>query len=218
MAWVLRFYGSTIGKKIVMAVTGVILVGFVLGHVTGNLLVYRGPDALNAYAALVKSSAVVLWGVRLTLLAAVGLHILSAVQLTRLARAARPAGYDTLRSRADTFSAHTMRWGGVALVIFLVYHILHFTTGTVHPSFDVHDVYGNVIWGFQVPWVAGFYIVAMVALGLHLHHGIWSLFQTLGVNHPHVNTGRKRIAAVVALLVSAGFIAIPVGVLAGVLK
>lgn len=218
MAWLGRFYGSTIGKKIVMAVTGVLLVGFVIGHVTGNLLIYRGPEALNNYSAFLKSSAVVLWSVRSALLVAVGLHIHSAYSLTRLARAARPARYNRLRTQADTWSARTMRVGGVVLLVFIVFHILHYTTGTVHPAFDEHDVYGNELVGFHMPWVVAFYVVAMVALGLHLHHGIWSMLQTLGINHPQVNAGRRRIALVIAVLVAGGFIAIPLGVAFGLVR
>ena len=213
MHWLGRFYGSTIGKKVVMAVTGIIFTGFVVGHVAGNLLVYKSPEALNAYAAFLKSSAVVLWSVRITLLASVLLHAHAAWSLTRLARAARSSSYDRLQHRAGTWSGYTMRWGGVLLLVFIVYHLLHFTVGSVHPAFRPTDVYANVIAGFRVPWVAAFYLAAMVALALHLHHGVWSFFQTLGINHPHLNAARRGLAALLAILVPAGFIAIVLGVL-----
>ena len=218
MGWVRTFYRSTIGKKIVMALTGIILVGFVTGHMAGNLLVFKGPEALNAYGELLKSSGPILWTVRLVLLASVGLHILAAWSLTRLNRAARPAGYERQTKQVSTFSALSLRIGGVVLVLFIVFHLLHFTVGTVHPAFSPTDAYNNEMIGFSVPAVAAFYLVAMVALGLHLHHGIWSLFQTLGWNHPHVNPVRRWIATVLAVVVSLGFASIPLAVAFGLVQ
>lgn len=215
MGWVRSFYRSTIGKKVVMAATGLIGVGFVAGHLLGNLLVYRSPEATNAYAAFLKSNLAFLWAVRLVLLGAVALHIHAAWSLTRLAASARPDGYDRHTLRAATLSARSLRIGGVILLVFLVFHLLHFTTGTVHPAFSPTDVYGNVIIGFGVPAVAAFYVLAMAALGLHLHHGVWSLFQTLGWNHPHVNPLRRRLATVLAVAVAAGFASIPLAIAFG---
>ncbi len=200
-----------------MAVTGAVLVAFVVGHVGGNLLVFRGPDAMNAYAAFLKGSAAVLWSVRLVLLACIGLHVHAAWSLTRQNRAARPARYAALERQSATFSAVSLRVGGVVLLVFVVFHILHFTTGTLHPRFDGHDAYGNVIIGFGVPVVAMFYLLAMVALALHLHHGVWSLFQTLGWNHPHLNPLRRGGATALALLIPAGFSAIVLAVAFGLL-
>jgi succinate dehydrogenase / fumarate reductase, cytochrome b subunit len=217
MGWVVEFYRSTIGKKIVMAVTGVVLVGYVVVHVLGNLLVFRGPEAINAYAELLKSSALVLWSVRAILLTAVVLHIHAAWSLTRLDLAARPERYERLVRQSSTWSARSMRVGGVILLVFVVFHLLHFTTGTVHPAFSPLDVYNNVLIGFGITWVVVFYVVAMLALGLHLHHGIWSAFQTLGLNHPHMNPARRTLATVVAILVAAGFISIPLAVAFGLL-
>lgn len=201
-----------------MAVTGTVLVLFVIVHVSGNLLMFRGPEAMNGYAALLKSSAAILWSVRLVLLASVGLHVHAAWSLTRQNRAARPAGYVRLERQAATFSAVSLRIGGVVLLAFIIFHLLHFTTGTVHPQFDAHDPYGNVIIGFGVPAVVVFYLVAMAALALHLHHGIWSLFQTMGWNHPHVNPARRRLATALALLVPAGFSAIVLATAFGVIQ
>ena len=149
-----------------MAVTGLLLVGFVLGHMAGNLLVFKGPEALNGYGAFLKSSALVLWTVRLGLLAAVGLHVWAALTLIRLNQASRPVAYAKRVPQASTRSARLMRVGGILLLVFIVFHLLHFTTGTIHPgyTFSHTDVYGNVVSSFQVPWVALFYIVAMVAL------------------------------------------------------
>ena len=213
-----RFLRSTVGRKVVMGVTGLILVGFVVGHVSGNLLVFKGPEALNAYSAFLKQSLPVLYAVRVGLLATVGLHIWAAYSLTRLDLASRPVSYSRFNPQVSTLAARTMRWGGVLLLVFIVYHLLHLTVGSVHPGFSHTDVYGNVITGFHVTWVAVFYIVAMVALGAHLYHGVWSFFQTMGWNHPRYNAARRRVATALAVLVALGFIAIPAAVLGGVLR
>jgi succinate dehydrogenase / fumarate reductase cytochrome b subunit len=218
LGWLGSFYGSTIGKKVVMALTGLVLVGYLVVHVTGNLLMFRGPEAINRYAAFLKSSAVFLWTVRVLVFGSLLLHVHAAWKLTLLNRAARPARYARRERRAATWSALSLRVGGVVLLAFFIFHILHFTTGTVHPRFDVHDVYRNVIIGLRVPAVAGFYLVAMIALGLHLHHGFWSLFQTIGLNHPHVNPVRRILGTALALLVPLGFILIVLAVLLGRLR
>jgi succinate dehydrogenase cytochrome b subunit len=218
MGWIGGFYRSTIGRKVVMAVSGIILVGFVMLHMSGNLLAFRGPEALDSYSHLLQSSAVLLWGTRSVLLLAAALHIHSAWSLTRDARAARPIGYARREVLTATLGARTMRWGGVLLMVFIVFHLLHFTTGTVHPDFVRGAVYQNLVIGLSVPAVAIFYLAAMVALSLHLRHGVWSLFQTLGVSHPHLDVGRKRLATVLAVVIPAGFAAIPVAVLFGWLR
>jgi succinate dehydrogenase / fumarate reductase, cytochrome b subunit len=216
--WIRRFYGSVIGKKVVMAVTGAVLVGFLVVHMAGNLLAFQGPAALNDYSAFLKSSLPVLWGARLVLLASAVLHIHAALALTVLARGARPAPYARLRPRASTVASRLMRAGGVLLAAFIVFHLLHFTTGTLHPDFAGHDVYRNVVTGFQSRPVALFYLVALVALAFHIQHGVWSLFQTLGLNHPHVNGVRRGLARALAVALGLGFAAIPVAVLAGLLQ
>jgi len=218
MGWFGGFYRSTIGRKVVMAVSGVILVGFVTIHMTGNLLAFRGPAALDSYSHLLQSSAVILWGIRAVLLVAVLFHVHSAWSLTRDARAARPTRYARREILSSTPGARTMRWGGVLLLIFIVYHLLHFTTGTVHPDFVRGEVYANLVTGLRVPAVAIFYLVAMIALSLHLSHGVWSLFQTVGVSHPHLERGRRRLATLLAIVIPAGFAAIPVAVLFGWLR
>ena len=201
-----------------MAVTGAVLVGFLLVHVSGNLLMFKGPEAMNAYAAFLKGSAAVLWSVRVALLVAVALHVHAAWSLTMQNRAARPAGYQALKRQSATLSAVSLRIGGVILLAFILFHLLHFTTGTLHPLFDVHDPYGNVVIGFSVPAVVVFYLVAMAALALHLHHGIWSLFQTLGWTHPHVNPLRRRVATLLSVLVPVGFSAIVLAVAFGAIQ
>ena len=218
MGWIGGFYRSTIGRKIAMAVSGIVLVVFVMGHMTGNLLAFQGRARLDAYSHFLQSSAPVLWTVRAVLFLAAIVHIHSALTLTRDARAARPAGYARREVLAATAGARTMRWGGVLLLVFIVYHLLHFTTGTLHPDFVRGQVYDNLVIGLSVPAVAVFYLVAMLALALHLSHGVWSLFQTLGVSHPHLERGRRALALLLALVVPAGFAAIPLAVLLGWLR
>ena len=201
-----------------MAVTGVVLVGFLVFHVSGNLLMFKGSEAMNAYAAFLKGSAAVLWTVRVVLLVSLVLHVHAAWSLTMQNRAARPAGYAQLTRQSATFSALSLRVGGVILLAFIIFHILHFTTGQLHPMFDVHDAYGNVIVGFSVPAVVVFYLIAMAALALHLHHGIWSFFQTMGWSHPHLNPLRRRVATLLSILVPVGFVAIVLAVAFGAIQ
>jgi len=180
------FWRSSIGRKVVMAVTGAILFGFVLGHLAGNLTVYLGPEALNGYAVFLRQflHGAGLWIARAVLLLSVILHIWSATSLTLSSRAARPVGYRERQWTESTYASRTMRWSGVIILLFVIYHLLHFTFGTVHPSFVEGDVYHNFVTGFQSVPVSIAYIVAMIFLGLHLRHGVWSMFQTLGVSHP----------------------------------
>ena len=217
--WLGRFYGSVIGKKVVMALTGIVMVGFVTVHMSGNLLAYKSAASLDAYAAFLKSSAVVLWGTRLILLGSVVLHVHAAFSLSRLAAKARPSRYAALHRQASTWSARVMRTGGVVLAAFIVFHILHFTTGTILPSrFVEGGVYGNVLQSFSIAWVAAFYVVAMVALAFHLHHGVWSVFQTLGASHPNLRGARRGLALLLAVAIPLGFVAVPLGVAFGLLR
>ena len=218
MGWIGGFYRSTIGRKVVMAVSGIILTAFVLLHMSGNLLAFKGPAALDEYSHLLQRSALILWGVRSVLLLAAAFHVHSAWTLRRDARAARPVEYARREVLVSTLGARTMRWTGVLLLGFIVFHLLHLTTGTLHPEFVRGEVYNNLVIGLDVPAVAGFYLAAMLALSLHLGHGVWSVFQTLGVTHPHLERGRRRFAMVVAVLIPAGFAAIPLAVLLGWLR
>lgn len=217
MNWIADFFGSSIGKKVVMAVTGVALFGFVLGHMTGNLLLYQGPEALNAYGEFLQASPL-LWPARIGLLALVGIHIWASTSLTLQNRAARPVSYRELEPNASTYASRTMWWSGPILALFIVYHLLHFTVGSAHPDFVRGDVYHNVVTGFAVPWVAGFYVVAMLCLGLHLRHGVWSMLQSVGLSHPRYDQLRKHAATVFAALVVVGNISFPVAVLTGFVK
>ena len=218
MTWALTFYSSSIGKKVVMAITGLVLFGYVIGHVLGNLQVFMGASQLNEYAAMLKANAALLWGVRIVLLVSVILHIVAAVQLTRMNWRSRPDGYYYKDVIQADYAARTMRWSGVIIAVFVIYHLLHLTTGTVHPQFDAHDVYRNVIIGFRVWPVALFYIIAMVALAFHLWHGIWSMFQTLGLVNPKSDKIIHRLAAIATLAIAIGFISIPMAVLAGLIS
>jgi succinate dehydrogenase / fumarate reductase cytochrome b subunit len=214
------FVRSSIGRKVVMAATGAILVGFVIAHMIGNLQVYMGPEAMNGYAVWLRQvlHGAGLWIARAVLLAAVILHIWAATSLTLSSRRARPIGYREQKWRESTYASRTMRWGGVIILLFVIYHILHMTTGTVHQSFIEGDVFHNFVAGFRVVPVSLFYIFAMLALGLHLKHGVWSMFQTLGVSHPRYIRAAHVLAWVVAIVVVVGNISFPLAVLAGIVK
>ncbi len=214
------FAASSIGRKVVMAVTGAILFGFVFVHMLGNLQVYLGPEALNHYGAFLREMlhGAGLWIVRAILLVAVSLHIWSATSLTLESRRARPVGYREQKWKESTYASRTMRWGGVILLLFVIYHLLHLTTGTVHPSFIEGDVYHNFVAGFRSVPVSLFYIFAMVALGLHLRHGVWSMCQTLGVSHPRYIRMAHIGAWIFAAVIVIGNISFPIAVLAGIVK
>jgi succinate dehydrogenase / fumarate reductase cytochrome b subunit len=211
------FLASTIGRKVVMAVTGVVLFGFTIGHMLGNLQVYQGPEKLNAYAAFLKATPALLWGTRAILLVSVLLHIWAAISLARQNDRARPVPYAARRWREGSYASRTMMWSGPLLGLFIVYHLLHFTTGTAHPQFDEHDVYGNFILGFQQVPASIVYIVAMVALGFHLWHGAFSFFQSLGLRNPAWVRGLRTFATVTTLIVTLANLSFPIAVLAGVL-
>jgi succinate dehydrogenase / fumarate reductase cytochrome b subunit len=222
-----RFYDSTVGKKIIMAVTGLIGIGFVILHVAGNLQAFEGREKLNAYSALLHGpGAELLWTARVVLLVAVVLHVLMAYQLTRRARAARPDGYRERDAQVSTLASRTMRWGGVLLLAFIIFHLLHFTGRQIDPAhwanrYDAagrYDVYGNVVASFHIWWVSALYLAAMVALGLHLWHGVWSFGRSLGVARPSENPLRRRVAPALAILLWLGFSAVPIAVLLGMVR
>jgi succinate dehydrogenase / fumarate reductase cytochrome b subunit len=220
MGRIRNFYASMVGKKVVMGVTGLIGVGFVILHSVGNLLIFQGSTALNAYSHFLKSSAELLWALRITLIVAVILHVIAAAQLTRQSRAARPVGYVKRESQVATVASRTMRWGGVLVLVFIVFHILHFTTGTIRPAgvFSHEDVYANVVSSFRIWWVALFYVVTMIALGFHLFHGAWSSMRSIGVSPPSPRPLHRRISLAIAVLVWAAFTAVPVAVFTGMVR
>jgi succinate dehydrogenase / fumarate reductase, cytochrome b subunit len=225
---VTALWHTMIGKKVVMAVTGAVLVAFVISHMLGNLKIFTGPAEINAYSRFLREvgwPAVgygqLLWVVRVVLLVCVTLHITAAIQLTRMSRAARPIGYTAKRDIETTWAARTMRWGGVLLVAFIIFHLLHLTGGVVGfraGQFTELAVYQNVVAAFAVWPVTLFYIVAMGALCLHLSHGIWSLLQTLGWSTTRNAATLKILSRVIGIVVLVGFCSVPVAVLAGWLR
>jgi succinate dehydrogenase / fumarate reductase cytochrome b subunit len=214
------FYASMVGKKAVMGVTGLIWVGFVVVHSLGNLLVFRGAGAINSYSHFLQSTGELLWGLRIILIVAVTLHVIAAIQLTAQSRAARPVRYTKRESQVATIASRTMRWGGALLLVFIVLHILHFTTGTIRPAgvFTRGDVYANVVSSFRIWWVTLFYVLAMIALGLHLFHGAWSSVRSIGVSPPSPEPLHKKVSMVIALFVWAAFTAVPVAVAFGIVR
>jgi len=218
MNWFLDFYRSTVGKKVVMAVTGVMLVLFLVGHMIGNLQVFLGAEAYNHYAEALKALGGGLVAIRLGLLAILAIHLWSSFLLWRTASTARPVTYKKWTPDASNYASRTMRWTGPIIAAYAIFHILHLTVGNIHPDFDKHEVYNNVVVGFSNPLISGIYIVAMILLAFHLYHGAWSFFQSLGANHPRYNQWRKNFAIVVTAAIALGFIAVPLGVLAGLVK
>jgi succinate dehydrogenase / fumarate reductase cytochrome b subunit len=221
------FWTAPIGKKVAMAATGVLLFGYVVGHLVGNLQIYSAnPEQINLYAAFLHkpSNAGLLWGARLVLLAAVGIHIVASVQLWNLKREARPAPYVKKEDVAASYASRTMMWSGPIVGAFVVFHILHLTVGAV-PGLPLReitehhpDVRSNLVNGFLNPAVSGFYILAMILLCLHLYHGLWSMFQSLGVSHPRYTPGLRKFAAVTAILICLGNISIPISILLGLVR
>ena len=224
MRRVFSLYSTSVGKKIAMAGSGVIFVGFVLGHMAGNFKVYQGAEKFNAYAeglremgAPVFGHSQLLWVARLVLLASLVIHVISAIQLNRQSLSARPVKYEKPVHLEFSRASRSMRWGGIALFLFVAYHLAHLTWGFVHPDFIRGDAYHNLVSGFQSLPVVGIYVLAMGALGLHLYHGIWSAFQTLGLLSPRALKIRRPLSAVVALTVVLGNLSFPVAVQAGLL-
>jgi succinate dehydrogenase / fumarate reductase cytochrome b subunit len=212
-----RLYDSTIGKKAIMAVTGLILFGFLVGHMLGNLQIFIGQETMDHYAETLHGNPPLLWGVRILLLVSVGLHIWAWLQLGAIKKAARPVGYVKAKPQTSVAS-RTMALTGPLIAAFVVLHLLHFTTGTIHPGKFVElHAYRNVIDGFTVPY-ALIYIAAMLLVRVHLAHGLWSMFQSVGFSHPRYTPMLKTFAAAFSWLLVAGFIAVPLAVLFGILK
>jgi succinate dehydrogenase / fumarate reductase, cytochrome b subunit len=219
-----RFYEAPIGKKAVMAATGVILFGYVVGHLLGNLQIFASdPNQINRYAAFLHSpaNAAALWGIRAFLLAAVILHITAAVQLWMQNRAARPLGYAKKDDVPASYAARTMKWSGFIVAAFIIFHVLHLTAGAVVPIQEIGpnepNVRANVISGFRNPAISGFYILAMILLCMHLYHGLWSMFQSVGLINARYSPAIKKGAAIVAILIAVGNCSIPIAVMTGLL-
>jgi len=219
-----RFYEAPIGKKAVMAITGVMLVGYVFAHLLGNMQIYSADaEQINRYAGFLHNpaNAAALWAARSVLLLAVALHIIAATQLWLQNRAARPIGYVKKADLPASYAARTMIWSGPIVGAFVIFHVLHLTAGKVlelrELGPNMPDVRYNVITGFSNPWISGFYILAMILLCLHLYHGMWSMFQSLGISHPRYTPIVKKAAAVLAIAVAVGNCSIPIAVLTGLL-
>jgi succinate dehydrogenase / fumarate reductase cytochrome b subunit len=203
-----------------MALTGVILVGFVLGHLTGNLLFFRGPAALNEYAEWLHSHALLIWGARAVLILSVFLHIWTGIQLTLENRASRQGGSQVEATRRASVGSRTMPYSGVVILAFIVFHLLHFTFRQVAlGSIDFKgDVHAMIKYGFSQPAVAIFYIVGMLLLCLHLGHGVSSIFQTLGLRNERWRARLEAASMALAWVIALGFISIPLAVLTGFVK
>ncbi len=233
-----RFTRSNIGLKFLMAITGVVMIGYLIGHVTGNMLIFRGPEAINAYSEFLHHAKGLLWGTRVILLISVVVHVWATLKFLKLRSEARPVAYASKGAHGTTWAARTMFWSGPVIALFIVYHILHLTTGTVHPTFannvkvevkedpathekvETHkvNVYANLVEGFQRPLASGIYIIAMLAIALHLSHGVWSMLQTVGVNRPNWECALRSLAVLTGVALCAGFTAVPVAVLLGLVK
>jgi succinate dehydrogenase / fumarate reductase cytochrome b subunit len=223
-------YASTIGKKFVAAITGLILLGFLLGHVAGNLKVFTGATAegvphIDEYGHFLRvagepmiPAGAVLWGARFVLLASVILHVLVVVQLAMLSAEARPVNYVKSKKRAASLPALWMMFSGLLILFFIIFHILHFTTGTIQlGTFEHGYIYNNLESSFTKPIVAGAYVLVMIVLGFHLNHGVWSMFQTLGLDNPDRNKFLRMLATGLTIAIILGFIAVPISFMFGIM-
>jgi len=221
-----RFWRSAVGKKWIMAVTGIMLLGFVLFHMIGNLKIYLGAVHLDEYAEWLRTigepfvpRGVFLWILRVGLILAFFGHIVSAAQLTRMNHRSRPVKYQSPRDYvAADFASRTMRWTGVIVGLFVIFHLMDLTWGTVDPGWARGHVYANVIHSFQRVPVAIVYIVANIALAFHIYHGAWSMFQSLGINNPKWNDARRKFALGFALLIGIANVSFPLLVVTGVVS
>ncbi len=215
------FWQSSNGKKIVMAVTGSIMFAFIVGHMIGNLQMFLPPEHINTYGHFLHHDIQEeLWIIRGVMILTVCLHILAAIQLALRSQAARPIGYSRRENINSTYASRTMYWSGPIVLVFLIWHLLQFTAGVLHPhaTFVAGNVYQNVVSGFQVWWVSAWYIFALCLLGLHLSHGLWSMFQSVGLAHPRLTPYLRNAARAIAVLIVLGYISIPVCVFIGVIK
>lgn len=220
-----RMTGTSIGKKWLMALSSTILFLYIVLHLVGNLKIFFGSDPFNHYAEWLRVAGSpmipdqgALWVFRVLLLIAIVVHIGAYVQLWLRTRTARGQRYREYRPQVFSYASRTMVWGGITILAFVVYHLLHMTFGTVHPGFIAADPYSNVVMGFESLWVSLFYMIGVIALGLHLYHGLWSATQTLGLNSPRYNRYRRPVALWSALLITAGYLSIPLAVLTGIVS
>jgi succinate dehydrogenase / fumarate reductase, cytochrome b subunit len=219
------FVQTSVGKKTIMAITGFALLGFVIAHMLGNLQIFLGADKLNAYAKALKDLGPLLWVARIGLLIIFAIHLGTAFQLVAENNAARPIPYAVQTTQVASFASRTMKWTGIIILLFLIFHLAHYTFGITNPDFlDLHDsvgrhdVYAMTVAGFSNPIVSLTYILAMIALCLHISHGFFSVFQTLGVNHPEREGLFKKASNGLALVIFIGNVSMPLSILAGLVK
>jgi succinate dehydrogenase / fumarate reductase cytochrome b subunit len=215
------FWKSTNGKKVVMALTGVMMFLFVIGHLLGNLLVFAGRARINAYAQFLHFDDSLLWAVRSILIIAAVMHVVVTIQLALRNKEARPISYLRKEAINSSYASRTMYWSGPIVLAFIIFHLLQFTAGYIHPEtrFIANDVYHNLVTGFRVWWVSAWYVIAICLLGLHLRHGLWSMLQSVGLAHSlRKERALKQVALIVAVLIVLGYISIPISILLGFLK
>ncbi len=225
----LKLYDTTIGKKAAMAASGVILLGFTLGHLSGNLKVFAGAESFNEYSRWLRTVPALLWGARIALLFAFATHIHAALSLIARNRAARPTRYKMKEDVATTYAAKAMVWTGPVLLFYVLFHLAHLTFGgQLFGSGDILGIagytwepsnpYNNMVRGFQHVGVVIPYVLGVLALGMHLSHGIEAMLQSLGASHPRYNHLRRQVALVLAGLLVAGFLSIPLAALTGLIE
>ncbi|MEW6129987.1 MAG: succinate dehydrogenase cytochrome b subunit [Acidobacteriota bacterium] len=220
-----RIFQSSLGKKYIMAITGMLLFLFVIGHMLGNLQIYLGKEPLNAYGHFLQSNVEILWPARIGLLVLALLHIITVVQLVRENRRARPVGYDSTKLYGASFASQAMTFSGLIVLAFIVFHLLHFTVGVVQPEgmgfTDLegrHDVYRMMVNGFSNPGIAMIYLICMGLLALHLSHGVSAMFQSLGWKKRAFANAIDRFAKISALVIFLGNCSIPIAILLGLVK
>ena len=220
-----KLTSTSIGRKWLMALSSLVLLLYIILHLAGNLKIFFGPDPFNHYAEWLRVAGTpmlpdkgALWGFRILLIAAVLVHIGAYVQLWRQSRRARSHRYKKYDPQVFSYSSRTMKWGGITILLFVIYHLLHLTFGSVHPDFVVGDAYNNVVIGFENVWVSLFYVIGVLALGLHLYHGMWSATQTFGLNNPRYNRLRRPLSLAFAVAITVGYLSIPLAVLTGIVS
>jgi succinate dehydrogenase / fumarate reductase cytochrome b subunit len=226
MSWLFDFWRSSIGGKVAMAITGVLLFGFVVAHLTGNLLLFAGADAINAYAKWLADKGALLWVARGGLLFVFLLHVVTGIRLARTNRLARPVAYASEATVAATFASRSMVFSGLTLLVFILYHLLHFTFGVTNPDHfarkamraEGHDVFSMMTASFSVPAIAIAYAAAQIGLFLHLRHGIQSFAQTLGLRHARWTPLIETLSLVIAALIAIGNATLALSVLTGIVK
>lgn len=213
----IAFYEAPVGKKVIVAVTGLILIGYVVAHMLGNLQIFLGREQINAYAELLHRSGPLLWAARVVLLASVGIHILFTLKLWFLKRRARPVRYVKKVDVPAAYAARTMILTGPLIAAFVVFHVLHLTTGQAGLPFEPLNVYDNIVRGFRIWYVSLAYMVAVSLVGVHIWHGLWSMLHTLGLDDERYRPTLERISHAVGLLTALGYLSIPVAVLTGLI-